>query len=304
MKKNVLITGGTGFIGKHLTTELLKKGYSVSILSRNTQADSESVSYFMWDVLGQNIEEKAVLNADYIIHLAGENIGDQRWTAKRKAELRNSRINSAKLIFDVLKKHDKKVDAFVSASGIGFYGAVNGEGICTESTLPANDFIGQICQDWEKAADLFDDLGIRTVKIRTGVVLGRNGGIVKKLTPFFKMCFGSTLGSGKQYMPWIHVHDLCRIYIEALENKYMSGVFNATINDSTTNLIFTKTLASTLGRPLLLPKTPSVFIRLGLGEMAVMLLRGRRVSSDKIKKLGFRFYYKRLKKALKDSLIS
>lgn len=289
-------------MGKYLTTELLKKGYSVSILTRKSFPNADRISYYIWDVSTQKMDEAAVLNADYIVHLAGENIAEGRWTKKRKEEIRDSRIDSAELIYSVLKKHNKQVEAFVSASGIGFYGAVRGEGICTENTLPADDYIGKICKEWEKAADLMAGLGIRTVKIRTGMVLGRDGGVVKKLAPFFKRGLGSALGSGKQYMPWIHVYDLSRIYIEAIENKNMSGAYNATINDSTTNLAFTKELANCLGRPLWLPNIPSFLIRIGMGEMASILLTGRRVSSDKIKKLGFRFQFKGLKKALKDCL--
>lgn len=300
MEKNVLITGGTGFIGKVLTDALLQKGYSVSILSRTVKPRKEKVSYYVWDVTSQSIEEKSVLNADYIIHLAGENIGEKKWTAKRKEEIRNSRTQSAQLIYSVLKKHNKQIGAFVSASGIGYYGALNGHGICTETTLPGNDFVGQVCQDWEKSADLMKGLGIRTVKIRTGLVLGKNEGLLNKLSPIFKKGLGSVLGSGKQYMPWIHVDDLCRMYIEAIENPNMSGAYNATINDSTTNQVFSKTLAESLGRHMFLPKIPSFVIQLGMGEMSSLVLTGRRVSSDKIKKLGFRFRFKNLKKAMKD----
>jgi len=206
------------------------------------------------------------------------------------------------LIYTVLKKYNKRIEAFVSASGIGFYGAINGQGICTENTLPANDFIGTICQEWEKSADLMAGLGIRTVKIRTGLVLGRNEGILNKLAPIFKRGLGSALGSGKQYMPWIHVYDLSMMYIEAIENEKMIGPYNATINDSTTNLIFSRVLANSFGYVIWLPKVPAFLIRLGMGEMANIVLTGRRVSSDKIKSLGFRFQFKNLKNALKDCL--
>lgn len=300
MEKNILITGGTGFIGKNLTAELLKRNYTVSILTRNSKANTDGITYYVWDVSNNQIEEEAILKADYIIHLAGENIGEKKWTAHRKEAIRDSRTQSAQLIYSVLKKHNKRLEAFVSASGIGIYGAVNGEGICTENTLPANDFVGKICQEWEKSADLMSGLGIRTVKIRTGLVLGKNEGILNKFIPIFRKGLGSALGSGQQYMPWIHVHDLCRVYIEAIENKHMSGAYNATINDSTTNSSFSKALASSLGRPMLLPKIPSFVIQLGMGEMASLVLTGRRVSSDKIKKLGFRFEFKNLRKALKD----
>jgi uncharacterized protein (TIGR01777 family) len=302
MKKNVLITGGTGFVGKQLTKMLLERDYSVSILTRNSKPNTDGVSYYTWDVSLQKIEETAILEADYIIHLAGENIAEKKWTAKRKAEISDSRVQSAQLIYSVLKKHNKKIDAFVSASGIGFYGAINGEGICTENTLPANDFIGTICQEWEKSADLMRNLGIRTVKIRTGLVLGKNEGILNKLIPIFKRGLGSALGTGKQYMPWIHIYDLCMMYIEAIENEKMIGPYNATINDSTTNLTFSKALANSLGYTLWLPKVPAFLIRLGMGEMANIVLTGRRVSSDKIKSLGFRFQFKNLKSALKDCL--
>lgn len=302
MRKNILITGGTGFIGRYLTEELVKRGYTVSILTRNSKPNTARVSYYLWDVDAQSIEESAVLNADYIIHLAGENIVEKKWTSKRKAIILDSRIQSAKLIYDTLKKLNKRVDAFVSASGIGYYGAVNGAGICTENTLPANDFVGTVCQEWEKSADLMIGLGIRTVKIRTGLVLGKNEGILKKLNPLFKKGLGSALGSGKQYMPWIHVHDLCMMYIEAIENGKMTGPYNATINDSTTNLVFSKALANSLGFSILLPNVPAFFMRLILGERATLVLTGRRVSSDKIKKLGFRFQYRNLNKALKDCI--
>lgn len=302
MGKNVLITGGTGFIGRYLTEKLLKKGYTVSILTRNSKPNTDNIFYYIWDAAAQSIDEEAVRNADYIIHLAGENIAEKRWTAERKKAILDSRIKSTQLIYDTLKKNNNKVDAFVSASGIGFYGAVNGDGICTENTLPANDFVGTVCQEWENSADLMTSLGIRTVKIRTGLVLGKNGGIVKELAPIFKRGFGSALGSGKQYMPWIHIHDLCMIYIEAIENNKMIGAYNATINDSTTNLIFSRTLAGTFGYPIWMPKIPAFLIRLGMGERACILLTGRRVSSDRIKKLGFRFQFKNLQQALKNCL--
>lgn len=302
MQKNVLITGGTGFIGRYLTKKLLERDYTVSILTRDRRPNTDKVSYYTWDVTAQNIDESAVYNADYIIHLAGENIAEERWTSKRKAAIRDSRIQSAQLIYDTLKKLNKRVDAFVSASGIGYYGAVNGEGICTENTLPADDFVGTVCQDWENAADLMVGLGIRTVKIRTGLVLGKNEGILKKLNPIFKKGLGSALGSGKQYMPWVHVHDLCMMYIEAIENGKMTGPYNATINDSTTNLIFSKELANSYGFSIWLPKVPAFLIQLVLGERATLLLTGRRVSSDKIKKLGFRFQFKNLPKAIKNCI--
>lgn len=303
MKKNVLISGGSGFIGRHLTALLIAKGYSVSILSRSEKQNKENVFYYKWDVVNQTIDEKAVLNADYIIHLAGENIAEQRWTAKRKAAIIDSREQSTLLLYSVLKKNNKKLDAFISASAVGIYGAVNGEEICTEDMPPANDFLGYTCQKWEDSLDFIENLNSRTVMIRTGLVLGKNEGFLKKLTPLFKYRLGSALGSGKQYMPWIHVDDLCAIYYQAIINPAMSGSYNAAINDNTTNSVFSKTLACVFGYSIWLPNVPAFVLKLFMGQMAIIVLTGRRVSSDKIEQTGFKFQFKNLEGALRNCLI-
>ena len=302
MKKNVLISGGSGFIGSHLTTLLLAKGYSVSILSRSEKQNKENVFYYKWDVARQFIEEEAVLNADYIIHLAGENIGEKRWTAKRKAAIIDSREQSTLLLYSVIKKSNKKLDAFISASAIGFYGAVNGQEICTEEMLPANDFLGYACQKWEDAIDFIENLNVRTVKVRTGLVLGKNDGFLKKLIPLFKYRLGAPLGTGQQYMPWIHVDDLCAIYLKAMENEEMVGPYNAAINDDTTNEIFSETFAQLFGYRIWLPNVPAFVLKMALGKMSVIVLTGRRVSSEKIQQTGFAFKYANLKEALKDCI--
>ncbi|MFV8370162.1 TIGR01777 family oxidoreductase [Flavobacterium sp. LB2R40] len=302
MKKNILISGGSGFIGKHLMRLLIAKGYSVSILSRSEKENTEDVFYYKWDVPNQTIEEDAVLNADYIIHLAGENIAEKRWTAKRKAAIIDSREKSSYLIYTVLKKHHKKLDAFISASAVGIYGAVNGPEICTEDMAPANDYLGYTCQKWENSLDLIENLNIRTVKIRTGLVLGKNDGFLKKLIPLFKYRLGAALGSGKQYMPWIHVEDLCNIYLQAIVSAEMVGPYNAAVNDSTTNTIFSKTLARLFGYSIWLPNVPTFVLQFAMGEMAKIVLTGRRVSSDKIEQAGFKFKFKNLEDALKDCL--
>lgn len=302
MKKNILISGGSGFIGKHLTELLIEKGFSVSILSRSDKKNTADISYFKWDVANQTIDETAVLNADYVIHLAGENIAEKRWTAKRKLAIIDSREKSTQLIYSVLKKNNKKLDAFISASAVGIYGAVNGEEICTEETTLAHDFLGSTCQKWEGALDFIEYLHIRTVKIRTGLVLGKEDGFLKKLIPIFKWRLGAALGSGKQYMPWIHVDDLCNVYYHAIVNATMVGPYNAAVNDNTNNTIFSKTLAKVLGYSIWLPNVPAFLIKLGMGEMAKIVLTGRRVSSDKIEETGFQFKFKNLEEALKDCL--
>lgn len=302
MKENVLISGGSGFIGKQLTNLLIENGFSVSILSRSDKQNTSDISYYKWDVPTRFIEEESVLKADYIIHLAGENIAEKPWTAKRKEEIVQSREESVQLIYEVLKKNHKKLDAFISASGVGIYGALNGEEICTENTAPVNDFLGSTCQKWEAAADTIADLGIRVLKIRTGLVLGKDDGFLNKLIPIFKFRLGAALGSGKQYMPWIHVDDLCAIYLEAIKNKNRTGVYNAAIFDNTTNTVFSKTLAKVYGYSIWLPNVPAFLIKMALGEMAQIILTGRRVSSEKIEKTGFQFRFVNLEQALRDCL--
>ena len=300
MKKNVLISGGSGFVGNHLTELLLSKGYTVSILSRSEKQNKKDIFYYKWDVAKQFIEEDAVLKADYIIHLAGENIAEKRWTAKRKAAIIDSREKSAQLLYMVLKKHYKKLDAFISASAVGYYGAVNGQEICTEDDAPANDFLGYACQKWEDSIDFIENLNIRTVKIRTGLVMGKDDGFLKKLVPLFKYRLGSALGSGRQYMPWIHIDDLCGIYLQAIVNSEMSGPYNAAVNDDTTNSIFSKTLARIFGYSIWLPNVPEFILKMTLGEMSKIVLTGRRVSSDKIEQTGFEFKFTDLEEALND----
>lgn len=302
MKKNVLISGGTGFVGKHLTDLLLKKGYSVSILTRSVKPNQPDVFYFKWDVAQQTIDEKAVAKADYIVHLAGENIADKRWTAKRKAAIIESREQSTVLLYSVIKKQNKKLEAFVSASAIGIYGAVNGPEICTEEMTPANDFLGYTCQKWEDSLDFIENRNIRTVKIRTGLVLGKGDGFLSKLAPLFKYRLGSVIGSGKQYMPWIHIDDLCKMYVLALENNEMQGAYNAAVQDDTTNAIFSNTLACVYGYFIWLPAVPEFLIKLAMGEMSKIVLTGRRVSSQKIEEAGFRFQFKNLEGALRNCL--
>ena len=302
MKKNVLITGGSGFVGRHLTDLLLEKGYSVSILSRSKKKNTDSVFYYTWDVEKQVIEKESVLNADYVIHLAGENIAGKRWTKERKEAIIDSRVQSAKLIYSVVKKQDKKLEAFISASGVGIYGAISGQAICTEDQKAATDFLGLTCLKWEAVADDFQRQGIRTVKVRTGLVLGKNDGFLEKLKPIFRYRLGSALGSGSQYMPWIHIDDLCAIYLEAINNTTMSGAYNAAVTDDTTNTLFSETFAKVYGYTIWLPNVPAFVLKMALGEMSKLLLTGRRVSNEKLKAIGFSFQWQKLEDAIKSCI--
>lgn len=302
MTKNILLTGGSGFIGKQLTALLVTNGFSVSILTRVDRKATKDITYYKWDIENNYIDEASVLNADYIIHLAGENIVAKRWTNKRKKEIIDSREKPIELIYSVLKKNNKTLDAFISASAVGIYGAFTSENVCTEETVVANDFLGVTCQNWETAANSIESLGVRTVKIRTGLVLGRNGGFLEKLIPVFKYRLGSVIGTGKQYMPWIHIDDLCSIYLKAVNDINMNGSYNAAVADNTNNAIFSKALANVYGYSIWLPAIPSFVIKLIMGEMSEIILTGQRISSQKIESAGFKFKYSNLKPALLDCL--
>jgi uncharacterized protein (TIGR01777 family) len=302
MAKNILLTGGTGFIGKNLTDLLIENGFSVSILSRSDRKNSAAVTYYKWDLTRDYIDEEAILNADYIIHLAGEGIVEKRWTEKRKKDILESRTKPVDLIFSILEKHNKTLDAFVSASAVGIYGAITNDTICTENDTPANDFLGITCQEWEKAVDKINLLGIRTVKVRTGIVLGKDEGFLKKIMPSFKLGFGAILGTGKQYVPWIHIDDLCQIYLKAIQDDQMSGAYNSCVTDDTTNESLSRTLANLLGYKIWLPKAPKFVLKIVLGEMSLAVLEGQRVSSEKLEKMGFKFEFTDLERALASCL--
>lgn len=296
--ETVLISGGTGLVGTRLREKLIEKGYSVAILVRD-KSNSADLSY-LWDAEKKEIEKEAIETADYIIHLAGANIGEKAWTTERKKLIVDSRVNTAELLFEKTKEFKNHIKAFISASAIGYYGTVTSEKIFKESDPPSHDFLGETCRLWERAADRFVDLKIRTVKLRTALVLSEHGGGLGKMALPAKLGFGSAIGSGKQYMPWIHIDDLCGIYIKAIEDGQMSGAYNAVAPGQTTNKVFNKTLASVLHRPFWFPNIPAVLIKFLFGKMSAILLRGSRVSSDKILDAGYLFQFPDLGDALSD----
>lgn len=296
----VLITGGNGLIGRNLSGMLIKKGYSVSILTRNKINEDQGLSFYHWNPEKKEIDIQALQNADFIIHLSGANLGEKRWTKRRKRELEDSRIETARLLFEKLKEIRKQPEAFISASATGFYGSVSSEKIFCEDDENGQDFTGELCRKWEDAANRFEESGIRTVKIRTGIVLSERGGALGRIAAPAKFGMAAALGSGNQYLPWIHIEDLCNIYIKALEDKKMKGAYNAVVPTHCSNREFTRAVASALDRPFFLPNIPSFLIRSVFGEMADILLEGSRVSCDKIIRAGFNFRFHNLEGALND----
>ena len=297
----VLISGGKGLIGNHLCKRLQERGYEIAILSRARSKEKQILTY-IWDIDKFEIDKEAIATADYIVHLSGTSIGEKRWTTKRKQQIVESRIKSGQLIFDEVRKQNKNLRAFISASAIGYYGAVTSNKVFSETDPPGDDFLGQTCRDWEHAADRFKDLGIRTVKIRTGVVLTKRGGVLQKMMIPIKTGFGSAIGSGKQYLPWIHIDDLCDIYIKAIEDAQMNGAYNAVAPEHLTNKAFAQSLANTLKRTLWFPNIPAFVMKLIFGKMSEILLKGSRVSSKKIQAAGYKFLFPTLEDALKQLL--
>jgi hypothetical protein len=297
----VLITGGTGLIGKQLSELLVAQGYEVGILSRRRNSNNKSITTYYWDIDKDEIDVEAVNSCDFIIHLAGANIGSKRWTEKRKQDIIDSRVKSIELILQNIGVNNS-LRAFITSSAIGYYGAITSERVFTEADPPANDFLGKTCKLWEQGVDLFIDKGIRVVKIRTGIVLSDRGGALSSFIPLAKMGLGSAIGSGKQYMPWIHIDDLVEIYLAALENSELQGAYNAVAPEHTTNKDFARAISKTLKRPFWFPNVPAVVLKALYGEMSKMILNGSRVSSNKIETAGFKFQYSSLYHALESVL--
>lgn len=291
--KRILVSGGTGLVGARLCEMLVSKGYEVALLSRRSSNKGPYPTYG-WDIAKGTIDEEAFENIDAIVHLAGAGIADQRWSKQRKQVILESRVNSTQLLFDTVQKLDIPLKAFVAASATGYYGSLTSETIFEENDAPASDFLGMVCKQWEEASAQFNSLGIRTVVLRTGIVLSAQGGALAKMkTPVI-----SPLGNGKQYMPWIHIDDLCTLYCKSIEEQDFSGPYNAVTGEHNTNYSFAKALAKIFKRPFLPLGVPSFLLKLVFGEMACILLKGSRVSSAKLEKTDFTYLYPTLHKAL------
>jgi len=294
---SVLITGGSGLIGKYLTSGLLAMGYNVSHLSRNNN-HSSSVRVFLWNPEKRMIDFEAFEGIDFIIHLAGANIGEKRWTGKRKNEIIKSRVETARFLHEMVVDRGIRLKAFISASASGIYGAETSSKIFVENDPPAEDFLGSVCKLWEESADLFNTSAIRTVKIRTGIVLEKNDSALSKLMKPGKIGFLVQTGTGRQYMPWIHIRDLCNIYLKAIEDSDMTGAYNAVAPQHVTQFNFMHVLAKIMRVTLLPVPVPGFVLKVVLGEMSDVILYGSRVSSEKLINAGYTFRFKTIEAAL------
>ncbi len=294
---HILITGGSGLIGSHLTRKLKEKGYEPAVLSRKKHSDTDTKTY-LWDPGKNEIEKEAIDKAGYIIHLAGANISDKRWTRKRKQKIVDSRVETAKLLFRKISESGTRPRAFISASAVNYYGTLTSDTIFSEDDPPSDDFLGKTCKKWEQSALKFEESGIRTVIIRTGTVISPRGGAIKKMSVSVKLGLGSPVGNGNQYFPWIQIEDLCNIYIKAIEDSKMQGAYNAVAPDHITNRDVMKALANAYNRPFWAPSVPPFVMKTLFGEMANILLKGSRISADKIKEAGYEFRFAEFKDAV------
>ena len=301
MDESVLITGGSGLIGRYLTSELLTQGYSVSHLSRGP-AQFGRVRVHRWDPVKKILDPEILNGVSYIVHLSGANIGEKRWSAKRKKEIISSRVDSLKLLHEVILAKRIRLKALISASASGIYGSICSDRIFSEEEDAADDFLGKTCRLWEEAAGLFRDCSDRVVKIRTGVVLEKNDSALSRLLVPARAGIFPVLGGGKQYMPWIHIRDLVKIYAKALGNAQMDGPYNAVSPHHVTHREFMSALAKAMNKPFFNPPVPGFILRAILGEMSDVILKGSRISSDKIINAGYLFEFDNLHDALTDAL--
>ncbi len=304
----ILITGGTGMIGTKLVPLLVAQGYEVIILTRRSPAmgTSPNIRYAQWDVDKQTIEADAISKADHIIHLAGAGVADKRWSEQRKQEIVDSRTQSSALIVKALKEIPNHVQTVVSSSAIGWYGAdtvSSKQKGFTEEATPDKAFLGNTCRLWEESIDPVTELGKRLVKLRTGIVFSNDGGALQEFKKPLKGGVAAILGDGKQMISWIHVDDLCLMYLYAIKNQEMKGVYNAVAPIPVTNEYVTLALAKQLRGKFYVPvNVPSFVLKIIMGEMSVEVLKSATVSSQKIQSAGFNFLYPTVEKAFANLL--
>ncbi len=306
----VLITGGTGFIGKEITALLLRKNYEVILLSRTVASpgilNKGNIGWAGWDIKKGIIYPEAIRRADYIIHLAGAGVAEKRWTKKRKEEIVSSRVQSSKLLLRCLQETKNNVRAVISASAIGWYGPDREEPPVIpfrEMDPPDDSFLGETCRLWEESLEQLEGLNIRLVKMRTGIVLGPDGGALRELLKPLRFGIATILGSGKQVISWIHLEDLCRLYLEAMENEAFLGAFNAVAPKPVTNRNLVTCLAREVRGKFYIPVyIPSFLLKWIMGEMSVEILKSTSVSADKARNTGFQFLYPSVDAALKACL--
>lgn len=301
MIKTILITGGTGLVGKKLVKLLVQKGYKINLLVRKIGKRNEiaGVRTFIWDIYKREIDKECIQDADAIIHLAGEEIAGKRWTEERKRQIIESRTESIRMIYDLMLKNKNQINHIISASAIGYYGN-RGDELLTESSLPYKNFLSETCIAWEEAVDEGEKLGLRIVKLRTGIILDSKGGALPQMAKPVKFGLGVILGSGSQWVSWIHVKDVLQIYTYALENENIKGVYNMVAPEPVNFDTMTHAIAKGMKKSSLFFHVPELVLKVAIGEMSMMVLESTKVSSDKLEKAGYIFEYPNIQEALNE----
>ncbi len=302
--RTILTTGGTGLVGRALVKQLVEKGYKVIILTRKIPEinASENISYASWDTQKGTIDVNAVTNADAIIHLAGAGVMDKKWDDAYKKEIEESRTKSSALLVNTLKNNDHKVKMIASASAIGWYGEDKiPNHYFTENDKADDGFLGAVCLKWEQSIEAAALLGIRVCKLRTGIVLSKEGGAYAEFKNPLKFGIAAILGNGKQMVSWIHIDDLCRQFIYALENEEMNGSYNAVAPSPVSNKELTLAIAKSVrGKNFIPIHVPTFILKIMLGNRSIEILKSATVSCKKIKDAGFTFLYPSVESAVNE----
>ena len=299
--KTILITGGTGLIGRYLIKSLSKASNTIYVLTRSESRFENNVNFINWDPDSQRLDLSNIPAVDYIINLAGASIDGSRWTNSYKRKILESRLNSTSLLFKEIKKLKQKPSLYIGASATGFY-KKNTKVAQVEEDYKGSDFLSDVVAKWEKESNNFMKYGIRTVLLRIGLVLSKDGGVLKKLYPIFKLFLGVPIGSGRQTISWIHIKDHVDFIQKSIGDNKISGVYNLTAPEVITNYKFTEELALVWKRPVFpkIFKAPSLIVKLLFGEQSSLVLNGLNVSSNKIESTSFKFSFTNIKSALKD----
>ena len=295
--KRILLTGGTGFLGSRLTGHLVAHGYEVTIASRTPNAHRTARTGVRFEAYTPDLSRFVG-----VVHLAGEPIFGRRWNEAVKREILQSRVEGTRAIVEAIRKADPRPPVLVASSAIGYYGD-RGEELLSETSSPGNDFLAGVCQAWEAEALKARELGVRTVCVRTGVVLAKNGGALAQMLPIFKLGLGGPIGSGRQHMSWIHIRDICDLIVHAVETPTLEGALNGVAPGVVTNKEFTRALARVVHRPALLP-VPRLALQLRFGEVAEVLTASQHVSADKALRSGYTVHYPEVEAALRDTMQS
>ena len=305
----VLICGGSGLIGQRLTAMLIERGFEVIILTRSLHKVSNTTgnpSYALWNPEKETIDAAPVSKADYIINLAGAGIADERWTAKRKKEIADSRVQSGRTIVKALQQYDNKVKAVINSSAIGWYGEddpAKADKKFTEEDPPASGFLGETCKAWEESIAPVKVLEKRLVILRTGIVLSNQGGALEAFAKPVKFGIAAITGNGKQVISWIHIDDLCRIFLYAIQNESLHGIYNAVAPVPADNRSLTTAIAKKMkGSFFITTYVPSFILKAVLGGLSIEVLKSTTVSSKKLRTTGFQFIYPSIEAAVQQLL--